>query len=144
MSPLALLPTPTSRDLTPEGPGAEFVSSLHRPLQDLGWLCPSTHGAPLKPASGRGCPAPQEKSPGHSQGGREEGFLAGGGPFWKPWLRLLLSRPSISITTSCYPLPSICVRDPVSDWFESLAQCLHWNVRKKQAHFEEEEEEEEG
>ncbi|XP_054517776.1 NAD kinase isoform X5 [Pan troglodytes] len=51
---------------------------------------------------------------------------------------------SISITTSCYPLPSICVRDPVSDWFESLAQCLHWNVRKKQAHFEEEEEEEEG
>ncbi|XP_025862929.1 NAD kinase isoform X3 [Vulpes vulpes] len=50
---------------------------------------------------------------------------------------------SISITTSCYPLPSICVRDPVSDWFESLAQCLHWNVRKKQAHFTEEEEEEE-
>uniref|UniRef100_A0A2K6EJI9 NAD(+) kinase n=1 Tax=Propithecus coquereli TaxID=379532 RepID=A0A2K6EJI9_PROCO len=47
---------------------------------------------------------------------------------------------SISITTSRYPLPSICVRDPVSDWFESLAQCLHWNVRKKQAHFPEEEE----
>ncbi|XP_058160616.1 NAD kinase isoform X5 [Dasypus novemcinctus] len=46
---------------------------------------------------------------------------------------------SISITTSCYPLPSICVRDPVSDWFESLAQCLHWNVRKKQAHFAEDE-----
>lgn len=44
---------------------------------------------------------------------------------------------SISITTSCYPLPSICVRDPVSDWFESLAQCLHWNVRKRQAHFSE-------
>ncbi|XP_075406241.1 NAD kinase isoform X2 [Tenrec ecaudatus] len=50
---------------------------------------------------------------------------------------------SISITTSCYPLPSICVQDPVSDWFESLAQCLHWNVRKKQTHFTEEEEEEE-
>ncbi|XP_029072602.1 NAD kinase isoform X1 [Monodon monoceros] len=47
---------------------------------------------------------------------------------------------SISITTSRYPLPSICVRDPVSDWFESLAQCLHWNVRKKQAHFAEDEE----
>ncbi|XP_068394804.1 NAD kinase isoform X3 [Eschrichtius robustus] len=47
---------------------------------------------------------------------------------------------SISITTSRYPLPSICVRDPVSDWFESLAQCLHWNVRKKQAHFPEDEE----
>lgn len=51
---------------------------------------------------------------------------------------------SISITTSCYPLPSICVRDPVSDWFESLAQCLHWNVRKRQAHFPEDEEDEEG
>lgn len=48
---------------------------------------------------------------------------------------------SISITTSCYPLPSICVRDPVSDWFGSLAQCLHWNVRKRQAHFAEDEDE---
>ncbi|XP_019514104.1 PREDICTED: NAD kinase [Hipposideros armiger] len=44
---------------------------------------------------------------------------------------------SISITTSCYPLPSICVWDPVSDWFGSLAQCLHWNVRKRQACFAE-------
>ncbi|NXN03454.1 NADK kinase, partial [Sylvia borin] len=42
---------------------------------------------------------------------------------------------SISITTSCYPLPSICFREPVSDWFESLAECLHWNVRKKQNNF---------
>ncbi|XP_041501286.1 NAD kinase isoform X2 [Microtus oregoni] len=50
---------------------------------------------------------------------------------------------SISITTSCYPLPSICVCDPVSDWFESLAQCLHWNVRKKQAHFPEDEDQDE-
>lgn len=50
-----------------------------------------------------------------------------------------VSSPSISITTSCYPLPSICVRDPVSDWFGSLAQCLHWNVRKSQAHFTEDE-----
>lgn len=49
------------------------------------------------------------------------------------------SSPSISITTSCYPLPSICVRDPVSDWFGSLAQCLHWNVRKRQAQFPEDE-----
>ncbi|XP_064423759.1 NAD kinase [Latimeria chalumnae] len=50
---------------------------------------------------------------------------------------------SITITTSCYPLPSICFRDPVNDWFESLAECLHWNVRKKQNHFGAEEEEEE-
>ncbi|KAJ0011993.1 hypothetical protein NQD34_012968 [Periophthalmus magnuspinnatus] len=39
----------------------------------------------------------------------------------------------IKITTSCYPVPSICCYDLVYDWFESLAQCLHWNVRKRQA-----------
>ncbi|XP_036410632.1 NAD kinase b isoform X2 [Megalops cyprinoides] len=39
---------------------------------------------------------------------------------------------SIKITTSCYPVPSICCHDLVYDWFESLAECLHWNVRKKQ------------
>uniref|UniRef100_A0A8B9LQY1 NAD(+) kinase n=1 Tax=Astyanax mexicanus TaxID=7994 RepID=A0A8B9LQY1_ASTMX len=50
---------------------------------------------------------------------------------------------SITITTSCFPVPSICFRDPVNDWFESLAQCLHWNVRKKQSHLSSEEEEEE-
>ncbi|XP_030212168.1 NAD kinase isoform X4 [Gadus morhua] len=48
---------------------------------------------------------------------------------------------SITITTSCFPVPSICFRDPVTDWFESLAQCLHWNVRKKQHHLTSEEEE---
>ncbi|XP_069097113.1 NAD kinase isoform X1 [Pleurodeles waltl] len=48
---------------------------------------------------------------------------------------------SISITTSCYPLPSICFRDPVNDWFNSLAECLHWNVRKKQNHFSVDDEE---
>ncbi|ETE60377.1 Guanine nucleotide-binding protein G(I)/G(S)/G(T) subunit beta-1, partial [Ophiophagus hannah] len=57
-----------------------------------------------------------------------------GRPSWLP--------SSISITTSCYPLPSICFQDPVSDWFESLAECLHWNVRKKQNHFAIDEEEE--
>ncbi|XP_057681648.1 NAD kinase isoform X2 [Corythoichthys intestinalis] len=39
---------------------------------------------------------------------------------------------SITITTSCFPVPCICFRNPVNDWFESLAECLHWNVRKKQ------------
>ncbi|XP_062848925.1 NAD kinase b isoform X2 [Trichomycterus rosablanca] len=38
----------------------------------------------------------------------------------------------ITITTSCYPVPSLCCHDLVYDWFDSLAQCLHWNVRKKQ------------
>ncbi|KAL4646106.1 NAD kinase-like [Arapaima gigas] len=50
---------------------------------------------------------------------------------------------SITITTSCFPVPSICFRDPVNDWFESLAQCLHWNVRKKQHHLSSEEDDEE-
>ncbi|XP_043558568.1 NAD kinase-like isoform X1 [Chiloscyllium plagiosum] len=44
---------------------------------------------------------------------------------------------SITVTTSCYPVPSICCHDLVYDWFESLAECLHWNVRKKQSRFEE-------
>ncbi|XP_041860656.1 NAD kinase isoform X1 [Melanotaenia boesemani] len=48
---------------------------------------------------------------------------------------------SIIITTSCFPVPSICFRDPVNDWFESLAQCLHWNVRKKQNYLNSEDEE---
>uniref|UniRef100_A0A8C6LIW6 NAD(+) kinase n=1 Tax=Nothobranchius furzeri TaxID=105023 RepID=A0A8C6LIW6_NOTFU len=48
---------------------------------------------------------------------------------------------SITITTSCFPVPSICFRDPVNDWFESLAQCLHWNVRKKQNYLISEDEE---
>ncbi|XP_034000539.1 NAD kinase isoform X1 [Trematomus bernacchii] len=48
---------------------------------------------------------------------------------------------SITITTSCFPVPSICFRDPVNDWFESLAQCLHWNVRKKQNYLSSEDEE---
>uniref|UniRef100_A0A674P2W9 NAD(+) kinase n=1 Tax=Takifugu rubripes TaxID=31033 RepID=A0A674P2W9_TAKRU len=47
---------------------------------------------------------------------------------------------SITITTSCFPVPSICFRDPVNDWFESLAQCLHWNVRKKQNYISSEDE----
>ncbi|KAM4607238.1 NAD kinase-like isoform 2-T5 [Polymixia lowei] len=48
---------------------------------------------------------------------------------------------SITITTSCFPVPSICFRDPVNDWFESLSQCLHWNVRKKQNYLSSEEDE---
>ncbi|CAI5646884.1 NAD kinase isoform X1 [Oreochromis niloticus] len=48
---------------------------------------------------------------------------------------------SITITTSCFPVPSICFRDPVNDWFESLAECLHWNVRKKQNYLSSEDEE---
>ncbi|XP_037940895.1 NAD kinase-like isoform X2 [Teleopsis dalmanni] len=39
---------------------------------------------------------------------------------------------SLRVTTSIYPVPSICAQDQISDWFASLAECLHWNVRKKQ------------
>lgn len=38
----------------------------------------------------------------------------------------------LSITTSEYPLPSICRSDQINDWFEGLATCLHWNQRQKQ------------
>jgi NAD+ kinase len=44
---------------------------------------------------------------------------------------------SLSVTTSIYPVPSICAQDQISDWFASLAECLHWNVRKKQKHLDE-------
>ncbi|KAG7267209.1 hypothetical protein CRUP_003208, partial [Coryphaenoides rupestris] len=52
------------------------------------------------------------------------------GPFVVPARRW---SSCIKITTSCFPVPSICCHDLVYDWFESLAQCLHWNVRKRQA-----------
>ncbi|XP_077284125.1 NAD kinase-like isoform X1 [Arctopsyche grandis] len=44
---------------------------------------------------------------------------------------------SLRVTTSVYPVPSICAQDQISDWFDSLAECLHWNVRKKQKHLDE-------
>merc|ERR1712088_92633 len=39
---------------------------------------------------------------------------------------------SLHVTLSIYPIPSIYAQDQISDWFASLAECLHWNVRKKQ------------
>ncbi len=44
---------------------------------------------------------------------------------------------SLRVTTSIYPVPSICAQDQITDWFDSLAECLHWNVRKKQRHLDE-------
>lgn len=44
---------------------------------------------------------------------------------------------SLRITTSVYPVPSICSEDQISDWFDSLGECLHWNVRKRQKHLDE-------
>lgn len=44
---------------------------------------------------------------------------------------------SLRVTMSIYPIPSICAQDQITDWFESLAECLHWNVRKKQKQLDE-------
>lgn len=33
-------------------------------------------------------------------------------------------------------MPSICAQDQISDWFDSLAECLHWNARKSQKAFD--------
>ncbi|KAE9531881.1 hypothetical protein AGLY_010083 [Aphis glycines] len=49
----------------------------------------------------------------------------------------LCADDSLRVTTSIFSLPSICAQDQISDWFASLAECLHWNVRKRQKHFEE-------
>ncbi|ENN83177.1 hypothetical protein YQE_00464, partial [Dendroctonus ponderosae] len=49
----------------------------------------------------------------------------------------LLHGDSLRVTTSIYPVPSICAQDQISDWFDSLAECLHWNVRKRQKHMDE-------
>ncbi|GAB1599779.1 NAD kinase-like isoform X1 [Argonauta hians] len=38
----------------------------------------------------------------------------------------------VKIKTATHPVPSICSKDPIDDWFNSLAECLHWNVRKLQ------------
>lgn len=47
------------------------------------------------------------------------------------------SLTSVRVTTSIYPVPSICSEDQITDWFDSLAECLHWNVRQKQKQFDE-------
>ncbi|CAB4039422.1 NAD kinase-like isoform X3, partial [Paramuricea clavata] len=38
----------------------------------------------------------------------------------------------IRITTSVYPVPCLTREDQITDWFTSLGECLHWNVRQKQ------------
>ncbi|XP_071945487.1 NAD kinase-like isoform X2 [Antedon mediterranea] len=42
---------------------------------------------------------------------------------------------AVRITTSIYPVACVCRRDQISDWFDSLAECLHWNVRQRQKGF---------
>ena len=44
----------------------------------------------------------------------------------------LVVRFRLRISTSIFPVPSVCAADQMSDWFGSLASCLHWNVRRQQ------------
>ena len=44
----------------------------------------------------------------------------------------LIHGDCMRVTMSIYPIPCICAHDQTYDWFASLAECLHWNVRKKQ------------
>lgn len=45
------------------------------------------------------------------------------------------------ITTSIYPVPSISAQDQITDWFDSLGECFHWNERIRQRNFDESSEE---
>ncbi|XP_038076804.1 NAD kinase-like isoform X2 [Patiria miniata] len=38
----------------------------------------------------------------------------------------------LRITTSVFPVASICSADQISDWFDGLVECLHWNTRHQQ------------
>ncbi|XP_063612088.1 NAD kinase-like isoform X2 [Penaeus indicus] len=48
----------------------------------------------------------------------------------------LMVGDSLRVTTSIYPVPSICAEDQIADWFASLDECLRWNDRKRQKHFD--------
>ncbi|CAF0825476.1 unnamed protein product [Rotaria sordida] len=48
----------------------------------------------------------------------------------------LLQNDSVKMTTSIHPVPCICRFDQVGDWFQSLADILHWNIRKPQLSFD--------
>ncbi|XP_048258780.1 NAD kinase-like [Haliotis rufescens] len=39
---------------------------------------------------------------------------------------------TLRITTAMYPVPSVCAKDQIDDWFDGLTDCLHWNVRRQQ------------
>ncbi|KAI9316005.1 ATP-NAD kinase-like domain-containing protein [Dichotomocladium elegans] len=41
----------------------------------------------------------------------------------------------IKVTASKYPFPTVCKEDQATDWFRSLSNCLHWNIRQRQKSF---------
>ncbi|XP_072035845.1 NAD kinase-like isoform X2 [Amphiura filiformis] len=44
----------------------------------------------------------------------------------------------VRITTSVFPVASVCRTDQVTDWFDSLVECMHWNTRQRQKDFKRE------
>lgn len=38
------------------------------------------------------------------------------------------------VTSSNYPVPTVCKFDQTNDWFRGLAGCLHWNDRPTANH----------
>lgn len=55
---------------------------------------------------------------------------------WVPMIIIILTKYiypcRVTVVTSSCPVPSINNTGHVTDWFDSLAECLHWNVRKEQ------------
>lgn len=40
---------------------------------------------------------------------------------------------ALVVRLSRWPVPSVCSSDHTRDWFRSVRETLHWNVRKQQA-----------
>jgi NAD+ kinase len=50
--------------------------------------------------------------------------------------RMELSRgDEIAVSSSNFPVPTVCREDQTRDWFNGLARCLHWNDRPSANHF---------
>ncbi|KAI0982495.1 hypothetical protein GJ496_008729, partial [Pomphorhynchus laevis] len=63
-----------------------------------------------------------------SESSRNSAYISIDGHF----IREVEPSASIEIITSYNPVPCICAKDQIADWFESLAHCLHWNMRVAQ------------
>jgi NAD+ kinase len=47
----------------------------------------------------------------------------------------LFKGDSLRICSSAIPVPTVCLEDQSSDWFNALETCLHWNKREVQKSF---------
>ena len=48
------------------------------------------------------------------------------------WPQTLYPGDAVVVTTSVWPMPSVCFVDQHTDWFSSVRQKLLWNVREMQ------------